>query len=1084
MKRIALLALLAFRLSAQIAPSFGEPSLAPDGTIAFVSGGDIWTVSSSGGDARLLVSNPATESRPIWSPDGKQLAFVSTRTGNGDIYVLDLASGATRRITADDVLDVLDGWSRDGKWLYFNSASRDIAAMRDIWRVSTSGGTPMQVSAERYVNEFFSAPSPDGNRLAFTARGVAAAQWWRHRGTHIDQSQIWILENVGQAILPVREGGEAGLPIRDGQAGLPVLHYTPVTADGARELWPMWSADGKQLWYVSNRDGNENIWTTAIGGQPRKVTSFSSGRVLWPSIAYDGGTIVFERDFAIWKLDTATGNASEVKITRIGQPSMTALDHRKLNDRFTGFALSPDGKKVAFIARGDVWAASAKEGGDAFRITNTGAAESQLAWSPDSKTLVYASDRGGRDHLYQYDVAAERETELTSGDTNDHTPRFSPDGKSLAFARGRGEIAILDLATKQVRTLAKGLLDRPPLGSDRPFDWSPDNKWLAYLAYAPGTNFRNAYVIKIPSPAAAGEGGRERSDGPGEGTLSGAPVSFLANTSTDSVSWSRDGRYLLLSTGQRTEKGQIARVDLLPHTPKFREDQFRDLFQAKPAEEKKSADAPAEKKTPEVAIEFNGARQRMSLLATGLDAGESTISPDGKWLALTASTGDDVNVFVYSLDELSDDPAIPRQLSATSGRKSNLHFSADSKEVWYLDGGKIASATIDPVKTKTLAVTAETDVDFVRERDEAFHQVWTWLRDNFFDPSMHGVDWNALRDQYAPRVAAAASPDDFRRLMNLMIGELNASHTGANPPRGSQPTITGRLGVRFDRQTYEENGTLKVSEVIPLSPADVAKIKVGDVILAVNRTPTAGANFDQLLEYRIGKRTVITIAPNRDVVVQPISNADEKQLTYRAWVEASRDYVDRVSNHRLGYVHMYDMSEGSLNQLFLDLDAENRTREGVVIDVRNNNGGFVNAYAIDILARRPYLTMTFRDFPPAPARSILGQRALEKPTVLVTNRHSLSDAEDFTEGYRTLGLGKVVGEPTAGWIIYTSDVPLIEGTLLRLPFIRITDAKGEDMELHPRPVDVFAQRALGEWAAGRDSQLDVAVETLLKDLKK
>jgi tricorn protease len=1043
MKRLLLLALLATALHAQLSPqssvltpSFAEPSIAPDGTIAFVSGGDIWTVSASGGEARLLVSNPATESRPVWSPDGRQLAFVSNRTGNGDIYVLDLAGGTTRRITFDDTLDQLDGWSRDGQWLYFNSSSRDISGMRDLWRVKATGGTPMQVSAERYVNEFFCAPSPDGKRVAFTARGMSSVQWWRHGSSHIDQSQIWTLDLGSRT-------------------------YTPVTQDGARELWPMWSPDGSRIWFVSDRGGNENVWSVAPGGAPQQVTHFTSGRVLWPQIAYDGRTIVFERNLGIWKLDTASGEAAEVRVARVGQPSVAGNEHRRLTDRFTDFALSPDGKKVAFLARGDVWAASAKEGGDAMRITNTPANETQLAWSPDSKTLVYAADRDGKPHLYQYDFTTERETALTSGNAADHTARFSPDGKLLAFERDSRELVVLDLATKATHTVAKGALDRPPLGSDRPFEWSPDSKWIAYLAFD-HYRFRNAYVV----PAAGGEA---------------KPVSFLANVFTDTISWSRDGKFLLMSTGQRTEPGRVARIDLVPQTPRFREDQFRELFQTKP----EAKPDEAKKTPPVVAIDTTNIRERLRLLPLGLDAGESTISPDGKWLAFTAATGDDENVFVYSLDELATEPATPKQLSATGGRKRELQFSPDSKEVWYLDGGKIAAATIDPVKARTLAVGAETDIDFARERDETFRQMVSYLRENFFDPAMHGVDWDALAAAYAPRIAAAATPDEMRRLMNLMIGELNASHSGANPPRGASVVETGRIGVRFDRDAYERDGTLRVSEVIPLSPADIAKINVGDVITAVDREPIA--NFDESLAHKIGKRTVLSVgqapSPVRDVILQPINASDEKELTYRAWVNANRDYVDRISNHRLGYVHMSDMSYEALERLYTDLDVENRTRDGVVIDIRNNNGGFVNVYAIDVLARRGYLSMTFRDVPAAPARSILGQRSLEKPTVLVINRHSLSDAEDFTEGYRTLGLGKVVGEPTAGWIIYTSEATLIDGTILRLPFIRITDAQGKDMELHPRPVDVFVQRPIGEGLAGKDSQLDAAVATLLAQLK-
>jgi C-terminal processing protease CtpA/Prc len=323
-----------------------------------------------------------------------------------------------------------------------------------------------------------------------------------------------------------------------------------------------------------------------------------------------------------------------------------------------------------------------------------------------------------------------------------------------------------------------------------------------------------------------------------------------------------------------------------------------------------------------------------------------------------------------------------------------------------------------------------------------------------------------------------------------MVGELNASHTGVSAPFGGNQPTTGRLGLRFDRAEYENAGRLKVTEVIPLGPAAVSReIKPGDYLLAVDGTRVEGAtNLDEVLSFKIGRRTVVTVASSadssnkREAILRPVNLATEKGLLYRKWVEEKRDYVSRISNGRLGYVHMFDMGQGSLNQLHVDLDVENHSREGVVVDVRNNNGGFVNAYAIDVLARRGYMTMQRRGFPAAPARTVLGQRALERPTVLVTNQHSLSDAEDFTEGYRTLKLGKVVGEPTSGWIIYTSNVTLIDGTSIRLPFIRITSNDGKVMELNPRPVDVPVVRPIGESFTDRDSQLDAAVRELMKQV--
>jgi Tol biopolymer transport system component len=286
-------------------PYFTEPALSPDRKeIAFVSGGDIWTVPATGGTASLLVSHPANEARPMYSPDGRQLVFSSSRTGNGDIYLLTLATGELKRLTFDDGLDQLDGWSRDGQWIYFTSASRDIGNLNDIFRVSVSGGTPMQVSADRYTNEFFSAPSPDGNTLAFSARGIASGQWWRKGHSHIDESEIWLLRAF------------------DGATGT----YERVTeAGGAKELWPMWNSDGRNLFYVSdrtdpgNKSGAQNIWSITPGrSNAKRVSNFSDGRVIWPSISYDGREIVFEHDFRIWKLDTETGKSSIVEIQRRG----------------------------------------------------------------------------------------------------------------------------------------------------------------------------------------------------------------------------------------------------------------------------------------------------------------------------------------------------------------------------------------------------------------------------------------------------------------------------------------------------------------------------------------------------------------------------------------------------------------------------------------------------------------------------------------------------------------------------------------------------------------------------------------------
>src|SRR6185503_16353529 len=434
----------------QARPYFSEPSLSPDRKeIAFVSGGDIWTVPATGGVSALLVSHPATESRPMYSPDGAKLAFVSTRTGSGDIYVLTLASGELKRLSFDDAFDQLDGWSRDGAWLYFSATGRDIGGLNDVFRISAAGGTPMPVSADRYTNEFFSAPSPDGKTLALSARGIASSQWWRRGRSHIDEAEVWLLRSF------------------DDGAGT----YERVTQEGgAKEMWPMWSADGRRLYYVSdradagNKQGAQNIWVaTPARYDFRRLSNFTDGRVLWPSISYDGREVVFERNFAIWKLDTESGKTSEVSITRRGASSGPAVERLRLTDRISEMQLSPDGKKIAFIVRGEVFAASAADGGDAARVSKSTAEEYQVTWAPDSRRLVYVSDRDGTPHLFLYDFNTNTETQLTRDTTDDSTPRFSPDGKLLAFIRRGSELRVMDVADKKDRVLVTGFFERPPI---------------------------------------------------------------------------------------------------------------------------------------------------------------------------------------------------------------------------------------------------------------------------------------------------------------------------------------------------------------------------------------------------------------------------------------------------------------------------------------------------------------------------------------------------------------------------------------------------------------------------------------------
>ncbi|MCC7055269.1 MAG: PD40 domain-containing protein [Gemmatimonadaceae bacterium] len=1037
-------------------PTLIEPSLSPDGReLVFASGGDLWTVPAAGGDARLLVSHPATEGRPLWSPDGTRLAFTSTRSGNGDIYVLTLASGALQRITFDDAPDVLGAWSRDGQWLWFHSSSRDIAGMNDVFRVPSGGGTPMIVAGDRYASEYWPAPSRDGRRVAITARGTTAAQWWRRGHSHLDESELWIVTLSGD-----------------------VPTYTAVSRGGdGKDQWPMWSADEQSLFYVRDTAGVENLWQRGVaGGAPRRVTAFTSGRVLWPSISADGSAIVFERNFTIWRHDIASGQTREVPVTLRGAPAVADADRATVTTGASALAVSPDGRKVAFVARGEVWVTGAKEGGEAVRISANPGPDDEPVWLPDSRRLVYSSKRGDEWRLVRTDVVTREELVLTRGGV-DVSPVRSHDGRRIAYHHNGRSLRVVGVDGTDDRELTTGHFGKPPLAGSGDIAWSPDDAWVAFLS-TEDRGFTNAWVV----PTA---GGAKRA------------VSFLANAFAGSIVWSRDGQFLLYDTSQRTEATAIVRIDLVPRTPRFREDQFRDLFTTVPvrdtarppaARDSTSRDSArtAPRPAPRTTIAFDGIRRRASVVLTGFSLGD--LSPDGRTLLLVGQFAGPPALYIYSLDPLAAEPPAPRQLTTTPGGKSSVQYAADGREAWFTEAGRITSVVVETRAARTVSVRGEMDVDVAAERLAAFDEAWSYQRDGFYDPKMHGADWNAVRATFAPQVRGARTADEFRRLLNLMVGELNASHSGAGGPP-SQPPSTGRIGARFARAAYEAGGRLVIADITPLSPlATATDARVGEVLVSVNGTRiTRGMNLDSLLAHSIDRRTTLRLATpagvERDVTLRPVNAATDKGLAYRQWVEERRAYVAQASNGRLGYVHLFDMGQGSLDQLFLDIDAENQGRDGIVVDVRNNNGGFVNAYALDVFARRPYLTMTRRDSPSAPARLQLGQRSFDRPAVLVVNQHSLSDAEDFTEGWRALKLGTVVGEPTSGWIIYTSGATLVDGTTLRMPFIRIQGADGADMELVPRPVDRLVVRPVGESYTARDSQLDAAVADLLARLR-
>ncbi|HEY3228094.1 MAG TPA: S41 family peptidase, partial [Roseiflexaceae bacterium] len=530
-------------------------------------------------------------------------------------------------------------------------------------------------------------------------------------------------------------------------------------------------------------------------------------------------------------------------------------------------------------------------------------------------------------------------------------------------------------------------------------------------------------------------------------------------------------------------------------------------------DETKTQNSKLKTQNSDVEIVFEGIERRLRFLTpTQMDADALCIGPDSRDLIFGATVAGKYNLWTMPLDEPRADQA-PRQLTSGPSKKWAVQFAPDSKSFYFLDGGQITIRKFPSGDQTPLHVSADVIVDFNQEKRQIFDEAWRLLRDHFYDPTFRGLDWSAARAQFAPLVAGAQTYGDLLNILNLMVGELRASHLGASPPWAA-PVQDGYTGLLFDRAEQAATGRLRVTAIVPDSPATLAgngnSIRIGDELLAVDGIPLGPeTNLDALLQRTVGRRVHLRVVSKpeestqnkdttgldttpevlrgsaqkiREVAVRPISADQYDQLRYRGWVYANEAYVHKISSGRLGYVHIREMSYEAYQQFLSDLDAEAHSKEGVVVDVRFNGGGHTATFILDVLARRSVLLSIFRDRPPADAGHLAGNRVLNKPTVLVINESCFSNTEMFAEGYRRLGLGRVVGRPTGGAVIWTFRTRLLDGTWFSLPRIKVATPEGEDLEGTGRAVDLDVALPVGEPARGKDSQLDAAVEILLAQI--
>jgi tricorn protease len=1017
------------------------PDISPDGKlVAFSYLGDIWVVETIGGTARPVTSHPAHDIGPVFSPDGRSLAFSSNRHGSYDVFVVPVQGGRPRRLTFDSATDLVCGWTPDGKNILFTSSrSTDFPPGPELYLVPAEGGRTRRLTAAEGKEGVY---SPSGDRVAYV-RGPGT--WYRkgYRGSSNDD--IWLCNANGA----------------DNQR---------LTSFNGMDTSPMWSADGKTLFYVSEFFGTPaNIVRLPVppvahapgspgkppeGPKPQQFTFHKDDGVRRARISANGAWIVYECGPDLWVVSTKEGaQPRKLAIEVNADDKANPEEVKTFTSGATEFALSPDEKHLAFAVHGKLFRMPVGPRSKVAQLTDGPCNDHGMAWAPDGSRIVFLSDRNGHENLYLLEsddpehpkfVEAHKfkVKQLTNTPQAEEHALFSPDGKRVSFLRA-GKLWTMNPDGSDPKVVVND-------GQVLDYDWSPDSRWFVY-SRLDGSFASELYIVPATGPTPADPARN---------------VTRYATFNTE-VSWSGDGKKIAFLGARRGDANLHVLNLQKPAAAGF-------------------TDKPAT--TPVVTIDWDDIHLRAQTVVP-VTATAAAISPDGSRVAFRDARESDLWVASTSggqMTRLTTGHAQPRQIAWPPRKVPNL--AAD--HLYFLDGGgqiHLAKSSgehaVLPFKVKMTVRTEETYT-------EMFDQSWRYLAEHFYDAKHHGADWNAVRAKYRPLVKHVALKEDLYSLLYLMLGELNASHLGVRGIGRMPEEMTADLGLIFD-ESYVGPG-LKIKEVLKRGPADRRGVTLfpGDLVLAIDGVEVA-ANTDvsKLLNGKVDEPVVLQVATEaktaskdrRRVEIQAADRGRVAHLMYERWVERNAARVAELSKGKLGYIHIPSMDEEGLDRFVRSLYSDNFDKEGIVLDVRYNGGGFTHDRVLNYLGGREHTLFRQRDGGEGLVLRA-NDRKWTRPLTLLINNRSFSDAEIFPNAFRTLGLGKLVGQPTGGMVIGTYSVRLIDGSEFRIPRTGVFTAKGVNMEREGVPPDVLVEPHPDQLAKGIDVQLDKAVEVLREDV--
>lgn len=1040
-----------------------QTALSPDGKeIAFTYKGDLFTVPTQGGLARQITSHTAYDQAPVWSKDSQKLAFASDREGNFNVYVTSRVGGPATRVTYGSTKQIPVAFL-DAETIIFDSYIRPHREMgifpstmfTQLYQQKISGGRPKMFSATTMIDPSIGA---DGRILYTDIKGYED-KFRKHHTSSVTRD-IWLYTPADKS-------------------------YKKLTTFEGEDRNALWLPGQQEYLYTSEADGTLNIYKGSIsGGTPTQLTHFTKHPVRYMSMD-SMGNVAFSWNGELYYMPLG-GEPTKVNLQIIADYTTPEVEYKTITNRATDYALSPNQKEVAIIVRGDVFVTNI-EYGTTKRVTNTPQQERDLTWSPDGRQLVYSAERHGQWNLYMTELAREsdkefayakefKEQQLTNDSLPSFQPVFSPDGKEIAFLRDRSAIYVLNLASKAEREVMNKKYQYSYSDGDQDFAWSPDSKWIItqYIGIG-GWNNTDVAIIKADGSGTTHnltESGY--SEGGGRFVLGGKAVIFASDRAgyRSHGSWGAEYDLYIMFLDQEAydafRLNKEERERLLPEDKEEKEDK-EDKKENKKKKEDKA------KEVPPLTFQLEH-RDEMTVRLTRTSGYQSdfAMNPKGDKLYYLAYFDDATNLYEVDLAEKKTE-----MLMSDVGN-GTLEMGKDGKTLYLFSPKGLYK--IEGKSKKPITFAAKFEHRDVQEREYIFDHIVKQVENKFYDQNLHGVDWLGYADIYRTYLPHINNNYDFAEMLSELLGELNASHTGARYYSQGSNRPAASLGLFYD-DDYEGVG-VKIAEVISGGPMDRAKsiAKPGVIITKVNGEEIAA---DKPIEYYInglaGEWVNLTLKDTNgkevEEQVRPIYSYAESQLLYRRWTNQRAEMVKEWSDGKIAYVHIKGMDSPSFRKTYKDLLGKYRHCDAVVVDTRHNGGGWLHEDLVILLTGKLYSHF-------APRGQYIGSDPFAqwtKPSAVLMGEGNYSNAHGFPWVYKTLGIGKLIGAPvpgtmTAVWWETQVDPTLVFG----IPQVTVTDTQGNALENQQLNPDILIYNSPEDYLRNNDAQLKVAVDQLMK----